>query len=54
MQAFHDRFLSYGSAPATMIRRAMLGANAGPPLATAVVNLQRVPRPSPEGVHESE
>lgn len=31
-QAFHDRFLSYGAAPVPVIRRAMLGDDAGPAL----------------------
>lgn len=31
-QAFHDRFLSYGAPPIPLVRRAMLGPNAGPPL----------------------
>jgi hypothetical protein len=30
---FHDRFLSYGGPPIPLVRRAMLGENAGPPLA---------------------
>jgi uncharacterized protein (DUF885 family) len=30
--AFHDRLLSYGSPSVPMVRKAMLGANAGPPL----------------------
>ena len=30
--AFHDQFLSYGRAPIPLIRREMLGPNAGPPL----------------------
>lgn len=29
---FHDRFLSYGGPPIPLVRRAMLGVNAGPPL----------------------
>jgi uncharacterized protein (DUF885 family) len=32
LQAFHDTFLSYGCAPIPVIRRAMLGDDAGPPL----------------------
>jgi uncharacterized protein (DUF885 family) len=32
LQAFHDRFLSYGCAPIPIIRRAMLGPDAGPAL----------------------
>jgi uncharacterized protein (DUF885 family) len=31
-QAFHDQFLSYGGPPIPLIRKAMLGANAGPVL----------------------
>ena len=31
-QAFHDQFLSYGSPPVPMVRKAMLGGKAGPPL----------------------
>lgn len=31
-QAFHDQFLSYGSPPVPMVRKAMLGAASGPPL----------------------
>ena len=31
-QQFHDRFLSYGGPPIPLVRRAMLGENAGPPL----------------------
>ena len=31
-QAFHDHFLSYGSPPLPMVRRAMLGPKSGPPL----------------------
>ncbi len=31
-QAFHDQFLSYGSPPVPMVRRAMLGTKSGPPL----------------------
>ena len=27
---FHDRFLSYGGPPIPLMRRAMLGADAGP------------------------
>jgi hypothetical protein len=30
---FHDRFLSYGGPPIPLVRRAMLGQKAGPPLA---------------------
>jgi uncharacterized protein (DUF885 family) len=30
--AFHDQFLSYGSPPVPMVRKAMLGTNSGPPL----------------------
>lgn len=29
---FHDQFLSYGGPPIPLVRRAMLGANSGPPL----------------------
>jgi uncharacterized protein (DUF885 family) len=29
---FHDRFLSYGGPPIPLVRRAMLGEDAGPPL----------------------
>lgn len=29
---FHDKFLSYGGPPIPLVRRAMLGENAGPPL----------------------
>ncbi|HEY4579886.1 MAG TPA: DUF885 family protein, partial [Candidatus Acidoferrales bacterium] len=29
---FHDQFLSYGGRPIPLVRRAMLGAEAGPPL----------------------
>jgi uncharacterized protein (DUF885 family) len=29
---FHDRFLSYGGPPIPLVRRAMLGPDAGPPL----------------------
>jgi uncharacterized protein (DUF885 family) len=32
LKGFHDRFLSYGCAPVTTIRRAMLGEGAGDPL----------------------
>jgi uncharacterized protein (DUF885 family) len=32
LQKFHDRFLSYGSAPVPVIREAMLGPEAGPVL----------------------
>lgn len=32
LKAFHDRFLSYGCAPIPVIRRAMLGPDAGPAL----------------------
>jgi len=32
LRAFHDRVLSYGDAPLPLIRRAMLGDGAGPPL----------------------
>jgi len=32
LKAFHDQFLSHGCAPIPAIRRAMLGADAGPPL----------------------
>jgi hypothetical protein len=32
-KAFHDQFLSYGGPPIPLVRRAMLGPNAGPPLA---------------------
>ncbi len=31
-QAFHDQFLSYGSPPVQMVRKAMLGTASGPPL----------------------
>jgi hypothetical protein len=31
-QAFHDQFLSYGSPPVPMVRKAMLGPKSGPPL----------------------
>jgi hypothetical protein len=31
-QAFHDQLLSYGSPPVPLLRKAMLGAAAGPPL----------------------
>ena len=31
-QAFHDQFLSYGSPPVPMVRKAMLGTRSGPPL----------------------
>ena len=31
-QAFHDQFLSYGAPPVPLVRKAMLGPNAGPPL----------------------
>jgi hypothetical protein len=31
-QAFHDQFLEYGAPPIPLIRTAMLGASAGPPL----------------------
>jgi hypothetical protein len=31
-QSFHDRFLDHGSVPVPLVRRAMLGANAGPAL----------------------
>jgi hypothetical protein len=31
-KAFHDRFLTYGDAPLPLVRRAMLGENAGPML----------------------
>ena len=30
--AFHDQFLTYGAPPIPLVRRAMLGPNAGPPL----------------------
>ena len=30
--AFHDRFLSFGGPPIPLVRRAMLGAQAGPAL----------------------
>jgi len=33
---FHDRFLSYGGPPIPLVRQAMLGKNAGPPLADTV------------------
>jgi hypothetical protein len=33
---FHDRFLSYGGPPIPLVRRAMLGERAGPPLTGAV------------------
>jgi hypothetical protein len=32
LRLFHDRFLNYGDAPVPLIRRAMLGEDAGPPL----------------------
>jgi hypothetical protein len=32
LRAFHDQLLSYGDAPLPLIRRAMLGEDAGPPL----------------------
>ncbi len=32
LKAFHDQFLSYGCAPVPVIRRAMLGPDAGPAL----------------------
>jgi uncharacterized protein (DUF885 family) len=32
LKAFHDQFLSHGCAPVPVIRRSMLGADAGPPL----------------------
>ncbi len=32
LKAFHDQLLSYGDAPLPLIRKAMLGENAGPPL----------------------
>jgi uncharacterized protein (DUF885 family) len=32
LRSFHDRLLSFGSAPIPVIRRALLGADAGPPL----------------------
>jgi len=32
LRGFHDRLLSYGDAPLPLIRRAMLGADSGPPL----------------------
>jgi Bacterial protein of unknown function (DUF885) len=31
-QAFHDRFLSYGAPPIPLVRKAMLGDDAGPPI----------------------
>ncbi|MGH8613572.1 MAG: DUF885 domain-containing protein [Gammaproteobacteria bacterium] len=31
-RAFHDQFLSYGEPPIPLVRKAMLGPNAGPPL----------------------
>lgn len=31
-RAFHDQFLSYGGPPIPLVRKAMLGPNAGPPL----------------------
>ncbi|MGH2397290.1 MAG: DUF885 domain-containing protein, partial [bacterium] len=31
-RAFHDRFLSYGGPPIPLVRKAMLGPDAGPPL----------------------
>jgi uncharacterized protein (DUF885 family) len=34
-KAFHDRFLSYGGPPIPLVRRAMLGPAAGPPLAAS-------------------
>ena len=33
---FHDRFLSYGGPPIPLVRRAMLGENAGPALGGGV------------------
>lgn len=33
---FHDRFLSYGGPPIPLVRQAMLGKNAGPPLSVPV------------------
>ena len=33
IRAFHDELLSYGEAPLPVVRRMMLGAAAGPPLA---------------------
>jgi hypothetical protein len=32
LKAFHDRLLSFGGAPLPLIRKALLGENAGPPL----------------------
>jgi uncharacterized protein (DUF885 family) len=32
LESFHDRLLSYGCAPLPVVRRAMLGPDAGPPL----------------------
>ena len=32
LREFHDQFLGYGEAPLPVIRRMMLGADAGPPL----------------------
>ncbi len=32
LRDFHDRFISYGGPPIPLVRRAMLGENAGPPL----------------------
>ena len=29
---FHDQFLQYGGPPIPLVREAMMGANAGPPL----------------------
>jgi hypothetical protein len=29
---FHDQFLSYGAPPIPLVRAAMLGSSAGPPL----------------------
>ena len=31
-RAFHDQLLSYGAPPVPLLRKAMLGAAAGPPL----------------------
>ena len=31
-RAFHDKFLTYGGPPIPLVRKAMLGAQAGPPL----------------------
>jgi uncharacterized protein DUF885 len=38
---FHDRFLSYGGPPIPLVRRAMLGESAGPPLGGAAAATAR-------------